>query len=78
MSCRVIDETYVKVKGEWVYFYRAVDKYGNTIDFKLSEKRDEAAARKFFQKAINHNEVPDRVVIDKKWSEFCRLEQVKC
>jgi len=43
-----MDETYIKVKGEWVYLYRAVDKFGNTVDFMLSEKRDEAAATLFF------------------------------
>jgi putative transposase len=50
MSCRVIDDTYIKVKGEWIYHYRAVDKYRKTIDFKLSARRDKAAAHKFFQK----------------------------
>ena len=39
-----MDETYVKVKGQWVYLYRAVDKFGDTVDFMLSERRDEAAA----------------------------------
>ena len=34
------DETYVKVKGQWVYLYRAVDKFGNTVDFMLSERRN--------------------------------------
>jgi transposase-like protein len=39
-----MDETYVKVKGEWTYLYRAIDKQGNTLDFMLSKRRDEAAA----------------------------------
>jgi transposase-like protein len=43
-----MDETYIKVKGQWVYLYRAVDKFGNTIDFKLSEQRKKAAATAFF------------------------------
>jgi transposase-like protein len=47
-----MDETYIKVKGQWMYLYRAVDKEGNTVDFMLSEKRDEPAARAFFMKAI--------------------------
>jgi len=38
----------LRVKGKWVYFYRAVDKFGDTIDFMLSEHRDEAAATAFF------------------------------
>jgi len=47
-----MDETYVKVKGEWTYLYRAIDKEGKTLDFMLSERRDEAAATAFFVKAI--------------------------
>ncbi len=45
-----MDETYIKVKGQWLYLYRAVDKSGDTIDFMLTEKRDEAAARRFFNR----------------------------
>jgi putative transposase len=36
-----MDETYIKIKGEWAYLYRAVDKFGDTVDFMLSERRDE-------------------------------------
>jgi hypothetical protein len=43
------DETYIKVKGRWTYLYRAVDKQGRTVDFLLSEKRDVAAAKRFFR-----------------------------
>jgi putative transposase len=42
-----MDETYIKVKGQWMYFYRAVDTYGKTLDLMLSERRDEAAATDF-------------------------------
>jgi hypothetical protein len=42
-----MDETYIKVKGEWVYLYRAVDSHGDTLDFMLSERRDEEAATAF-------------------------------
>jgi putative transposase len=42
-----MDETYIKVKGKWAYYYRAVDKTGKTLDFMLSERRDKAAARRF-------------------------------
>lgn len=44
-----MDETYIKVKGRWTYYYRAVDKNGKTLDFMLSEQRDSAAARRFFK-----------------------------
>jgi IS6 family transposase len=47
-----VDETYVRVKGKWCYLYRAVDSTGATIDFLLSAKRDTAAAKRFFQKAL--------------------------
>ena len=48
-----MDETYIKVAGQWKYLYRAVDKSGDTVDFLLTAKRDRAAARRFFQRAIN-------------------------
>ena len=47
------DETYVKVKGRWMHLYRAVDARGQTIDFRLSVKRDAAAARRVFRKALD-------------------------
>ncbi|NQY38402.1 MAG: IS6 family transposase [Alteromonadaceae bacterium] len=71
-----MDETYVKVKGEWQYLYRAVDKYGDTIDFMLSEKRDELAARCFFQKAIKQHGIPEKVVIDKSGSNAAALDTI--
>ncbi|NRB42050.1 MAG: IS6 family transposase [Pseudomonadales bacterium] len=68
-----MDETYIKVKGKWQYLYRAVDKYGATIDFMLSEKRDEPAARAFFNKAIDQHGLPKNVVIDKSGSNAAAL-----
>jgi len=60
-----LDETYLKVKGEWRYLYWAVDKYGQTIDFLLTEERDEQAAMKFLTKAIRrHGRVPETITID--------------
>ena len=47
-----MDETYTRVKGRWTYLYRAVDSRGQTIDFLLSAKRDAAAAKRFFRKAL--------------------------
>ena len=63
-----MDETYIKVKGKWVYLYRAVDKEGMTIDVLLRAQRDTTAAFKFFRKAINNNGVPDKINIDKSGS----------
>jgi transposase-like protein len=47
-----VDETFVKIKGEWCYLYRAVDRVGRTVDFRLSARRDVAAAKAFFRKAV--------------------------
>jgi transposase, IS6 family len=43
-----VDETYVRVKGQWMYLYGEVDSEGNTLDFYLSESRDKQAAKRFF------------------------------
>ncbi|AWD23618.1 IS6 family transposase [Fuscovulum blasticum] len=71
-----MDETYIKVKGKWTYLYRAVDRDGQTLDFMLSERRDLAAARRFFRRAIDRNGVPDRVVIDKSGANLAGLQAV--
>ena len=60
-----MDETYIKVKGQWVYLYRAVDKFGKTLDFMLSERRNKPAAIKFFARAMEVNGLPRKIVIDK-------------
>src|SRR5829696_9296659 len=62
-----VDETYVKVKGRWTYLYRAVDSRGQTIDFLLSAKRDAAAAKRFFRKALGqpHTGNPRTITVDK-------------
>ena len=59
-----MDETYIKVKGQWYYRYRAVDKPGQTIDFLLTEQRDEHAAKRFLTKAIRRHGVPEKITID--------------
>jgi len=71
-----MDETYVKVKGQWTYLYRAVDKFGNTLDFMLSEHRDEAAATAFFKQAIDANGFPGKVVMDKSGANYAGLENI--
>jgi transposase-like protein len=58
------DETYIKVKGHWVYLYRAVDSTGQTIDFLLSECRDVTAAKRFFEQAIEKRGVPEKITLD--------------
>ena len=48
-----VDETFIKVRGQWMYLYRAVDGQGNTVEFYLSRTRGIAAAKAFFRKALN-------------------------
>ena len=55
---------YVKVRGEWVYLYRAVDKAGKTVDFFLSRQRDVKGAKAFLRKAMNGQRVPIKVTLD--------------
>jgi transposase, IS6 family len=62
-----VDETYIKVKGQVKYLYRAVDSTGQTIDFLLTAKRDAAAAKRFFQKVWScpSNPIPRVINVDK-------------
>jgi len=60
-----MDETYIKVKGEWKYLYRAVDKAGNTVDFLLTRQRKRMSAQAFLIKAIGNNGKPELINIDK-------------
>ena len=59
-----MDETYIKVRGQWKYLYRAVDKQGLTVDFYLSAKRDVNAAKTFLCKAIKNQRVPTKITLD--------------
>ena len=60
-----MDETYIKVKGQWRYLYRAVDKQGNTVDFLLTKRRQRMSAQSFLIKAIGNNGKPELINIDK-------------
>jgi len=71
-----MDETYIKVKGQWRYLSRAVDKAAGTIDFLFRPKRDKAAGRRFFEKAIGQNGSPETVSIDKSGSNPGALHAV--
>ena len=65
-----VDETYVKVKGKWHYLYRAIDSEGNTLDWMLSETRNEEAAEKFFRQMLSndHCTTPRVIGVDKNAS----------
>src|SRR4030095_11253098 len=72
-----MDETYIKVAGEWKYLYRAVDRDGDTIDFLLRAKRDHAAARQFLERAIDLHGVPEKINIDKSGANTAAIQSVK-
>ncbi|CAN7199109.1 IS6 family transposase [Phyllobacterium sp. LjRoot231] len=59
-----VDETYIKVRGQWMYLYRAIDSVGDTVEFLFGQHRDLTAAKRFFNKALERHGRPDRVVID--------------
>ena len=72
-----IDETYIKVKGQWRYLYRAVDKQGQTVDFLLSKNRDQAAAVRFFKKAIGNHGVPEKIKLDGSQASHQAVAELK-
>jgi transposase, IS6 family len=74
-----VDETYIKVKGQWMYLYRAVDSEGNTIDFYLSKTRDHKAAKRFFKKALRsfHVSKPRVITVDKNPAYPVAIEELK-
>ncbi len=69
-----LDETYIKVKGQWKYLYRAVDKQGKTIDILLTARRDCTAAKRFLIKAIKLNGTPIKINIDKSGSNTSTIK----
>ena len=71
-----MDETYIKIKGKWVYLYRAVDKYGSTIDFLLRARRNTQAAKSFFKKAIKQHGKPDKINVDKSGANKAALDAI--
>ncbi|MED1014310.1 IS6 family transposase [Bacillus mycoides] len=74
-----VDETYVKVKGQWMYLYRAVDSEGDTFDFYLSQTRNHKAAKSFFNKALRsfHVSNPRVITVDKNPSYSMAIAKLK-
>jgi len=74
-----IDETYIKVKGQDKYLYRALDSTGQTIEFLLTAKRDKAAAKRFLVKAIeaSGNPMPRVMNVDKNPAYPAAMEELK-
>jgi putative transposase len=60
-----INETYINLRGRWKYLYRSVDRDGDTVDFLSTARRDEAAARRFLERALNLHGRPHTITIDK-------------
>jgi transposase-like protein len=69
-----MDETYIKVHGQWKYLYRAVARDGDTIDFLLRAKRDKAAARRFLEQAIALHGEPHKITIDQSGANTAAIE----
>lgn len=74
-----VDETYIKVKEQWMYLYRAVDSRGNTIGFSLSKTRNHKAAERFFKKALRsfHASKPHIITVDKNPAHPIAIEKRK-
>ena len=74
-----MDETYIKVKGEERFLYRAVDSTGQTIDFLLTARRDAAAAKRFFRRALANpgNRMPRVINVDKNRAYPVAVEELK-
>ena len=71
-----MDKTYVRIRGEWRYLYRAVGKEGNTVDFLLRARRNRAAAQRYFENSIQQNGLPETVTIDKSGVNLAALHAV--
>jgi hypothetical protein len=72
-----VDETYVKVCGNWRYLYRAIDQFGQVVDVRLSTKRDAGAARRFFMKAMASTDTePTEVVTDRTQAYLGILDEL--
>lgn len=74
-----VDETYIEIKGEWKYLYRAVDSEGNPLDFLLSAKRDGKTAARFFRKVLKakHTQTPRVITVDKNAAYPVAMDELK-
>ena len=71
-----MDETYIKVAGQWKYLYRAVDRAGDTVDFLLTAKRDKATAQRYLERAIDRHGLPGKITIDKSGANTAAIRSV--
>jgi transposase-like protein len=75
-----VDETYIKIKKQWHYLYRAVDSTGATLDFMLSATRDAAAAEQFFRKVLDagHTTLPRVITVDQNAAYPPAFDALQC
>jgi len=71
-----VDETYVKVKGEWMYLYRAIDRNHETIDFYFSSNRSKRAAKRFFERMFKNYGIPEEITLDKNPANLAAIEEI--
>jgi len=71
-----VDETYIKIAGQWVYLYRAIDQFGQVIDVLVAKKRDLVATRRFFDRALKHGSYPTEVNTDRAPAYVRILDEV--
>src|SRR5262245_65867986 len=72
-----VGETYIKVKRQWRYLYRAVDKQAQTVDLPLGKNRDKAAAVQFFKKAISSHEASEEITLDGSHASHQAVAELK-
>ena len=71
-----VDETYVKVKGHWMYLYRAIDRNHETVDFYFSSNRSKKAAKRFFERMIKNHGIPEEITMDKSGANLAGIEEI--
>src|ERR1700680_2587166 len=71
-----VDETYVKVAGNWRYVYRAVDQHGQIIDVYVSPRRDTHAAQRFFTRALDAHDAPTEIVTDRSPALWAAIDEL--
>jgi len=72
-----LDETYIKVKGEWCYLYHAIDSDGHTLDFQLRKTRNHQAAYAFMKRLVKHFGEPSVLTTDKAPALLCAFKKLK-
>ncbi len=72
-----MDQTYVNVREEWVYLYRAVDKAGKTVDFHLRRQQDGNAANAVVREARKGQRVPAKIPLDANATSHRAVEELR-